>query len=102
MGISYRVMFRRDPVPSALMSSSAAFKHVHGAVYLCDGSMRMGPQAKGHIAPLADLGDHAFTGYSGALHATCKATSDREKTTGDGHCSSCANIGVGLEHELRM
>lgn len=85
MGISYRVMFRRDPVPSALTSS--AFKHVHGAVYLCDGSMRMGSQAKSNIAPLADLGDHAFTGYSGALHATCKANSDREKITGEGHCS---------------
>ena len=80
MGISYRVMFRRDPVPTAL--TSTGLKHVHGAVYLCDGSMRVGSQTKGQIAPLADLGDHAFTGYSGALYASCKAHSDREQATG--------------------
>ncbi|DBA97134.1 TPA: hypothetical protein ACH3X1_014902 [Trebouxia sp. C0004] len=83
VGISYRVMFRRDPVPTAL--ASTGLKHVHGAVYLCGDSMRFGSQSKGQIAPIADLGDHAFTGYSGALYATCKVQSDRERAT-EGAC----------------
>ncbi len=73
-------MFRRDPVPTAL--AATGLKHVHGAVYLCGNSMRFGSQSKGQIAPIADLGDHAFTGYSGALYATCKVQSDRERATG--------------------
>ena len=73
-------MFRRDPVPTAL--AATGLKHVHGAVYLCGKSMKLGSQSKGQIAPIADLGDHAFTGYSGALYATCKVQSDRERATG--------------------
>ncbi|KAL0031927.1 hypothetical protein WJX79_006284 [Trebouxia sp. C0005] len=83
VGISYRVMFRRDPVPTAL--AATGLKHVHGAVYLCGKSMKLGSQSKGQIAPIADLGDHAFTGYSGALYATCKVQSDRERAT-EGAC----------------
>lgn len=67
-------------MPTAL--ASTGLKHVHGAVYICGDAMRLGIQVRGQIAPLADLGDHAFTGYSGALYATCKIQSDREKATG--------------------
>lgn len=90
MGISYRVMFRRDPVPTAL--TSTGLKQVHGAVYICDGSMRVGSQSKGQVAPLADLGDHAFTGYSGALYASCKAHSDREQATGRTQNFHCGKL----------
>ena len=45
-------------------------------------SMRLGVQVKGQIAPMSDMADHAFTAYLGALHATCKAQSSREKASG--------------------
>ena len=80
VGISYRVMFRRDPVPTAL--ASVGLRHVHGAVYISGDTLRPGVQVKGQIAPMSDMADHAFTGYSGALHATCKAQSNREKASG--------------------
>ena len=93
VGISYRVMFRRDPVPEAL--GSAGLKHVHGAVYVCGDAMRPGCQPKGQIAPLTDMGDHTLPSYSGALFATCKAQCNREKATGMGlsycatYCCAC-------------
>lgn len=51
MGISYRVMFRRDPVPTAL--ASVGLQHVHGAVYISGSSLRPGVQVRVRIQGLA-------------------------------------------------
>ena len=81
VGISYRVMFRRDPIPAQSTAQTSVLKHVHGAVYICGDSMRPGCQPKADLAK-ADLGDHSAQAYMGALSSNCKRQSDREQASG--------------------
>ncbi|DBA97135.1 hypothetical protein WJX77_011944 [Trebouxia sp. C0004] len=81
VGISYRVMFRRDPIPAQSTAQTSVLKHVHGAVYICGDSMRPGCQPKADLAK-ADLGDHSAQAYMGALSSNCKRHSDREQASG--------------------
>ncbi len=81
VGISYRVMFRRDPIPAQSTAQTSVLKHVHGAVYICGDSMRPGCQPKADLAK-ADLGDHSAQAYMGALSSNCRRQSDREKASG--------------------
>lgn len=81
VGISYRVTFRRDPIPAQSTAQASVLKHVHGAVYICGDSMRPGCQPKADLAK-ADLGDHSAQAYMGALSSNCKRQSDRETASG--------------------
>ena len=81
VGISYRVMFRRDPIPAQSTAQTSVLKHVHGAVYICGDSMRPGCQPKADLAK-ADLGDHSAQAYMCALSSNCKRQSDREQASG--------------------
>ena len=80
VGISYRVMFRRDPVPTVAPN---VVKHVHGAVYISGANtMRPGLQPKGEVANGGHMGDHTLPGYSGALFGACKLQYERQQSTG--------------------
>ena len=82
VGISYRVTFRRDPIPAQSTAMAPnVLKHVHGAVYICGEGIRPGCQPKGSLAK-ADLGDHSAQAYLGALNTNCKRQADRESSTG--------------------
>ena len=84
VGISYRVVFRRDPIPSQSVQPLPAHSrphHVHGAVYLFEGDYRPGAQPKAQLAQ-ADLADHSLDLYSGAFTATCKRHYKRQVSTG--------------------
>lgn len=77
VGISYRVMFRCDPVPTVAPS---VLKHVHGAVFLSGSdTMQPGLQPRSAVAH-GDMGDHTLPGYSGALYGTCKLQLDRQQS----------------------
>ena len=80
VGISYRVMFRRDPVPTVAPS---VLKHVHGAIFLSGSdTMQPGLQPRSAVAN-GDMGDHTLPGYSGALYGTCKLQLDRQQSMGE-------------------
>ncbi|DBA70391.1 TPA: hypothetical protein ACH3X2_011807 [Trebouxia sp. C0005] len=82
VGISYRVTFRRDPIPAQSTAQASVLKHVHGAVYICGDSMRPGCQPKADLAK-ADLGDHSAQAYMGALSSNCKRQSiERQRQVG--------------------
>ena len=84
MGISYRVVFRRDPIPSQSVQPLPAHSrphHVHGEIYLVDEDYRPGAQPKAELAQ-ADLEDHQLEHYSGAVTATCKRHYKRQVSTG--------------------
>lgn len=75
VGISYRVMFRRDPVPTVAPN---VLKHVHGAVYISGANIvQPGLQPKSEVAN-GDMGDHTLPGYSGALYGACKLQLERQ------------------------
>ena len=82
VGISYRVMFRRDPIPAQSTElAKHALKHVHGAVYICGEGVRPGNQPKASFGQ-ADYADHSAQAYMGALNVNYKRQLDREKSTG--------------------
>lgn len=86
VGISYRVVFRRDPIPSQSVKPLPAHSrphHVHGAIYLFEEDYRPGAQPKAELTQ-ADLEDHHLDHYSGAVAATCKRHYKRQVSTGTG------------------
>lgn len=96
MGISYRVVFRRDPIPSQSVKPLPAHSrphHVHGAIYLFEEDYRPGAQPKAELVQ-ADLEDHLLDHYSGAVAATCKRHYQRQVSTGSG-------FHLGITHSCR-
>ena len=97
VGISYRVMFRRDPIPlQSTVQAKNGLRHVHGAVYICGESMRPGHQPKASFEK-ADYADHSAQAYMGALDVHCKRQLDREKSTGM-HCDCPLTMTVTTTH----
>ena len=82
MSLSYRVVFRRDPIAEdSTKNPFHTLKHVHGAVYISDDSMQPGTQPKRQLAR-ADMRDHTAEAYSGALNQTCSRSMHRESAVG--------------------
>ena len=82
VSLSYRVTFRRDPIPSeSMQTASHKLKHVPGAIYMSEAAMQPGPQPQEHVKNLS-MGDHTAEAYAQALDATCQKTLDREQNTG--------------------
>ena len=82
MGISYRVVFRRDPIPGqSEVKGQAHPHHVHGAVYLVEGGCTPGLQPKIHPGQ-QDLSEHDLEHYSGAVSANCKRHLARQRSSG--------------------
>ena len=89
VGISYRVMFRRDPIPAQSTALAPhALKHVHGGVYICGDAVRPGNQPRESLSK-ADMGDHSAQAYMAAVSSNWKRQCDREKAAGTAHCSVC-------------
>lgn len=83
VGISYRVTFRRDPVP-AQSAVPNTLKHVHGAIYICGDGMRPGDQPDHNLGKTdkGDIRDHTPSAYLGALTTNCQRQAAREKAAG--------------------
>lgn len=69
MGLSYRVVYRRDPIPShkarRLNLLNDTLTHVHGEIYIDDEQLAPGKQPPGHS--IRDLEDHSFMRYAEVL-----------------------------------
>lgn len=82
VGISYRVVFRRDPVPSqSVQPLNTRPHHVHGAIYLHETGIVPGAQPKQQLAH-TDINDHQLHHYSGAVTTTCNRQVARQVSTG--------------------
>ena len=84
VGVSYRVIYRKDSIPACMSVRSAFLKHVHGAVYIRDGEMQAGEgpaSAKLHTT----IADHAFRRYAEAVYAVCLRHLERDHALGGEH-----------------
>ena len=93
VGISYRVMFRRDPFP-AQSTVPNTLKHVHGAIYLCGDGMRPGDQPDHIKTDKGDIRDHTPSAYLGALNTNCERQAAREKAAGTDYAEHCSFLPV--------
>lgn len=96
VSLSYRVIFRQDPIPRESMhTASHKLKHVHGAIYMSDEAMQAGTQPKTTTSN-PSMGDHDRQAYSAGLEATYQKTLSREQSTGV--CSFTTMLCVALLH----
>ena len=77
MGLSYRVVYRRDPIPAhkhrRLNPLSSSFVQVHGEIYIDDEQLTPGKQPFGnHFA--GDIEDHGFMRYAEVSRLCCLHT----------------------------
>ena len=82
MGLSYRVVYNRDPIPShkakaGLLASELV--HVHGEIYVEDALVRPGAQPAPHGGA---CGDHDWVKYSQAGPSSCSGS----------HAGMCAAV----------
>lgn len=66
MGTSFRVVYRRDPVPAFKHKTKLLhghLVHVHGEIYIDDAVMTPGSQPLGHLV-VGDAHDHNLDRYA--------------------------------------
>lgn len=69
MGTSYRVVYRRDPVPAMKQKRSrltGGLTHVHGEIYINDEQIRPGKQPHANHVD-GDVEDHSLMRYAEVL-----------------------------------
>ncbi|KAL3130729.1 hypothetical protein ABBQ38_000076 [Trebouxia sp. C0009 RCD-2024] len=83
VGLSYRVVYRRDPIPShkvrRLNLLNDTLTHVHGEIYIDDEQLAPGKQPAHSVR---DVEDHSFMRYAEALHKICLAHFERDQAAG--------------------
>ncbi|DBB08738.1 TPA: hypothetical protein ACH3X3_008171 [Trebouxia sp. C0006] len=83
IGLSYRLVYRRDPVPGhrhrRLNLLNNTLVHVHGEIYIDDKQLKPG---KRPYQFQGDPNDHSLMRYAEALHAMCRAHFEEDQAAG--------------------